>query len=120
MRLAEVPRAFGPRPTIQLYSVANQPAGSEIPFVANFRETPPDLALEPWMAIASRDDKRLAAAVSVPGLFLFQNMEYSCIHAGAGFGRLEPGQSGDALTRLHFVEATVEEWYARMRREMLA
>jgi hypothetical protein len=87
-RLAEVPRAFGPRPTIQLYSVEGAPPGSQIP------------------------------TASKPALFLFQNMEYSCIHAAASFGPLDPGQSGQALTRLYFVRASLEDWYARMRSEL--
>ena len=61
---------------------------------------------------------RLVAVVSKPALFLFQNMEYSCIHSGAGFGRLEPGQSGEAVTRLYFVQGAVEQWRDRMLAEM--
>jgi len=117
-RLIEVPRVFSPRPTVQLYSVQGAPQGSGIPFVASFEATPEDVVLEPWIAIAARDGTRLVAVVSKPALFLFQNMEYSCIHSGAGFGRLEPGQSGEAVTRLYFVQGTVEQWRDRMLAEM--
>ena len=116
-RLIELPRRFGPRPTVQLSSVEHQPPGAEIPFVAHCKATP-DIALEGWMAIASRDGKRLVAAASKPALFLFQNMEYSCIHSAAGFGPMEPGQTAEALTRLYFVEATLGEWHERMRGEL--
>lgn len=115
-RLAEVPRVFGPRPAIQLYSVEGAPPGRELPFVANFHATP-DVVLAPWMAIVSRDGKRLLATVSQPGLFLFQNREYSCIHSGAGFGELEPGQTAEAVNRTYFVEAPLADWHRRMCEE---
>lgn len=117
-KLTELPRVFGPRPTIQLYSVEGAPRGQEIPFVANFGSTPDDLTLEGWMAIVSRDGEALVAAVSKPALFLFQNMEYSCIHSAAGFGSLEPGETGTSLTRLYFVRQSIDEWYARMTEEL--
>ncbi len=117
-RLTEIPRTFGDRPTINLYSVEGAPAGMDIPFVANYKSTPLDVAIEGWMAVVSADGKRLLATVSKQCLFTFQNIEYSCIHTGPGFGALEPGQTGKALTRLYFVEASLEDWYARMVKEM--
>lgn len=116
-RLVELPRRFGPRPTIQLYSVEGAPKGRDIPFVANFDATP-EVTLENWLAIRSRDGRRLAAIVSRPALFLFQNMEYSCIHSASSLGALAPGQTGEAWLRLYFVESPLEEWHRRMRREM--
>ena len=117
-RLIEVPRVFGPRPAIQLYSVEGAPPGSQIPFVANFASTPDDLILEPWMAIQSADGGRLMGVASAPGLFLFQNMEYSCIHSAPGFGKLQPGETGEAVTRLYFAEQDVESWRDRVRADL--
>jgi hypothetical protein len=117
-RLIEIPRVFGPRPTIQLYSVEGAPKGAEIPFVARFASTPADTQLEGWLAIQSGDGKRLMATVSKPALYLFQNMEYSCIHSAPDLGALAPGETGSALTRVYFVESSVEEWHARMRGEL--
>lgn len=118
-RLTQVPRTFGPRPAIQLYSVEGAPPGSEIPFVASFAATPSATVLEGWMAIVSADGGRLVATASRPTLFLFQNMEYSCIHSGPDFGPMVAGASARALTRLYFVEASLQDWYAkRFQREM--
>jgi len=97
--------------------VEGGPSWRDIPFVAGF-EASPDTALEGWLVIVARDGRRLVATASRPTLFLFQNMEYSCIHSAPGFGSLQPGETGSALTRLYFVEASVEEWHARMRREL--
>lgn len=113
-RLVELPRVYGPRPAIQLYSVEGAPPARDIPFVANFRATPEDLVVEPWIAIVARDSKRLVATVSKPGLFLFQNREYSCIHSGAGFGELKPGETGEALNTSYFVRSGLDDWYTRM------
>jgi len=113
-RLIELPRVFGPRPAIQLYSVEGAPPARDIPFVANFRATPEDVVVEPWIAIVSRDGKRLVATVSTPGLFLFQNREYSCIHSGAGFGQLKPGETGEALNTSYFVRSDLDDWYTRI------
>jgi len=113
-RLVELPRVFGPRPAVQLYSVEGAPPGKDIPFVANFQATP-DAVAEPWMAILSRDGKRLVATVSRPGLFLFQNREFACIHSAAGFGELRPGQSAVAVNKTWFVRATLAAWHRRMQ-----
>ena len=117
-RLSELPRVFGPRPTLQLYSVEGQPQGNNIPFVSWFKATPDNVHIEGWLAIQSRDGKKLVAAVSKPALFTFQNLEYSCIHSSPTFGPLDPGQTGRAFSRLYFVEATVDKWYARMTKDM--
>ena len=113
-RLIEIPRKFGPRPALQLYSVEGAPVGKDIPFVNGFRSTPENVAIEGWMAIRSRDDSHMVAVVSKPALLTFQNREYSCIHSAPGFGALKPGQVGSALTRVYFVKATLADWYQRM------
>lgn len=116
-RLVEIPRIFGPRPSIQLYSVAGAPRGAEIPFVANFQATP-DVVLEGWIAVVSRDGRKLVATVSKPALFLFQNLEYGCVHSGTGFGPLKPCETGEGTNRVYLVESGLEDWWERMRREM--
>jgi hypothetical protein len=116
-RLIELPRMFSGRPTVQLYSAEGAPPAMQIPFVANFDATP-DVVLDDWLAIQSRDGNCLAAAVSRPTLFLFQNMEYSCIHSAPSFGTLQPGQSGEASTRIYIVRASLQDWHRRMELEM--
>jgi hypothetical protein len=116
-RLIELPRTFGPRPTVQLYSVEGQPPGEQIPFVASFRSTP-NVALEGWMAIEAKDGKRLVGIASKPALFLFQNMEFSCIHSCPSFGSLSPGETGHAATRVYFVESTIDAWHTRVKEDL--
>ncbi len=116
-RLTELPRVFGPRPTLQLYSVEGAPPGGEIPFVDRFKSTPEEVSIEGWMAIRSRDDRRMVAVASKPALYTFQNREYSCIHSAPTFGDLGPGEQGAAFSRIYFVETSLEEWYDRMTTE---
>ena len=116
-RLHPLPRLTSARPGIQVYGVSGAPAIADIPFAAAFKATAP-FGCEDWLAVRSRDDRRLVAAVSKPALFLFQNCEFSCIHACPSFGRLAPGESGEALTRLYFVEDSLRGWYQRMRAEL--
>ena len=111
VKLPALPRQYSPRPTVQLYSVEGQPPGAEIPFVANFQATPADLVVEPWLAIESQDGRCSVATVSKPALFLFQNMEYSCIHSGCGFGPMEPGATSQAVNRVFAVARPVKELY---------
>lgn len=115
-RLTAMPRKYSTRPTVQAYAVEGAPPVSAIPFANAFQATPVGV-LEGWLAIRSRDGTRLAAVASKPALFLFQNMEYSCIHSAPSFGALSPGQTGEALTRIYLVEASLGDWYTRMRRE---
>ena len=115
--LTELPRVYGQRPTLQLYSVEGKMKGEDIPFVNSFQATPSDIAIEGWMAIKSRDEKRLVAIASKPALFTFQNREYSCIHSCPSFGKLAPNETGNALVRLYFVESNIEDWHKRMESE---
>ena len=76
--------------------------------------------MEGWLAIRARDDRHMVATVSKKALYTFQNREYSCIHSAPTFGPLKPGEEGNAITRIYFVEATLEDWYERMTREFAA
>lgn len=116
-RLIQLPRKYSGRPAVQLYSVEGAPPGMQIPFVESFDATP-DVVLDGWLAIQSRDGDRLAAVVSKPSLFLFQNMELGCIHSSPSFGPLQPGQTGFALTRIYLVRQTLDDWFRRMQLEL--
>jgi hypothetical protein len=73
--------------------------------------------MEGWMAIRARDDQHMVATVSKKALYTFQNREYSCIHSAPTFGALAPGETGNAFTRVYFVEANLVDWYERMTAE---
>jgi hypothetical protein len=116
-RLTELPREFGPRPTVQVYAVEGATPVAQIPLAASFAATPRVL-LEGWLGIRSRDGTRLAAVASKPALFLFQNMEFSCIHSCPSFGALAPGETGEATTRIYLVQSPLAAWHRRMTAEL--
>jgi hypothetical protein len=116
-RLHELHRDVASRPTIQVYPVEGGPDIASLPFVNDMAATSAAV-VEGWMAIQSRDGARLAAVVSKPALFVFQNMEYSCIHSALDLGSLQPGQSARGFTRVYLVESSLEQWYDRMRSEL--
>lgn len=114
--LRTLPRVFGPRPVVQLYNIEGMPPADSTRFVNDFHATP-DITVENWLAIASLSSRSLMAVTSHPALFLFHNLEYSCIHAAQSLGALKPGQRGQALTRAYFTEMPLEDWYVRMKAE---
>ncbi|MFI6817479.1 hypothetical protein ACIBG7_34130 [Nonomuraea sp. NPDC050328] len=102
--LLSVPRRHSTRPAVQLYSTTGAPPATDLPFVAGFRATP-DVVLDPWLAVQSRDGTRTVATVGRPAAFLFHNREYSCIHAASAFGPIAPGESATAGNDLFFLDA---------------
>lgn len=115
--LLAVPRRHSTRPAIQLYSTAGAPPATDLPFVSDFRATP-DVVLDPWMAVQSRDGTRTVATVGRPAAFLFHNMEYSCIHAASGFGAIAPGESATAGNDLLFLDTPLADALTRIRSSM--
>jgi hypothetical protein len=96
--ITQVPRKDSSRPTIQLWYVRGQkqPLG----FVENFDATPEEpSAVEGVLAVRSWDGESVIAVSSDKPLFLFNNLEFSCVHCCPAFGALEPGQTGEAFHR---------------------
>jgi hypothetical protein len=116
-RLVQLPRTWSVRPTVQAYSVLGSQPANAVPFVDGFKATSTAVA-ENWLAIQSRDGSRLIAVATKPALFLFQNMEYSCIHSAGSFGPLAQGASGSCWTRIYLVQDSLAAWYARKKFEM--
>ncbi|MFD3873701.1 hypothetical protein [Streptomyces sp. NPDC058623] len=115
--LLSVPRRHSTRPTVQFYSTAGAPPATDLPFVSAFHATP-DVVLDPWVAVCSRDGSRTVATVGRPAAFLFHNREYSCIHAASGFGAIAPGGSATAGNDMLFLDAPLADALTRIRSSM--
>jgi hypothetical protein len=113
-RLVDIERKFSTRPLVQLFGIEGARPWTEVPFVTKFHASPPD-PCEPLIGIRSRDGRRTAAVASNPALFLFHNGEYSCIHSCPTLGPLEAGHTGEAMTRLYFLEASIDPLHHRYR-----
>lgn len=117
-QLTQLPRAYGPRPTIQIYGVENESSVDFDPVESETIERQiPDVEPEGWLAIEARDESGLVAVAAEPPFMLFQNSEYSCIHSDPGFGTLLPGETSTATTRIYLVTQDIEKWYSRYRQE---
>ncbi len=95
--MTEVERITGSRPTIQLWYVngKSRPLG----FVAGYKSTP-SYYPEGVLAVRSRDGKNMIAVSCDNPLYLFSNLEFSCIHSCPSFGALKPGEEGEAFHRV--------------------
>jgi len=101
--ITQVERIHSGRPTIQLWYVEgrDRPLG----FVESFEATP---AFYPAgvLAVQSYDKRHMVAVTADEPLFLFGNLEFSCIHCCPSFGALGPGEQGTATHRVFFCEDT--------------
>jgi hypothetical protein len=101
--VTQLERKDSPRPTIQLWYVRGGP--QNLPFVDNFQATPAFLP-EAVLAARSYDGKNLIAVTADKPLFLFANLEFSCIHCCPTFGALTPGEEGYARHRVFVCKHT--------------
>ena len=101
--ITSVERKNSPRPPVQLWYVKgkNRPLG----FVENFQATP-SFYPEGVLAARSRDGKHILAVSCDRPLYLFNNLEYSCIHCCPSFGALKPGEEGGAFHRVYILKDT--------------
>lgn len=91
--VTKIQRIHGPRPTIQLWYLRGKVR--KLGFVEAFEATPP-VYPEGVLAVRSYDGKHVIAVSASSPLFLFANLEFSCIHCCPTFGPLQPDQEGAA------------------------
>jgi len=101
--ITRLQRKDSPRPTIQLWYVKDQPR--PLGFVETFQATPP-VYPRGVLAVRSRCEKHLIAVTADKPLFLFNNLEFSCIHCCPAFGALKPGEEGHAFHRVFICKNT--------------
>lgn len=114
--ITRLPRRDNPRPTLQFWYVnqEDRPLGVVESFYAS-----PDIYPDGVIAVRSWDGRHIVALTSNRPLFLFGNLESSCVHCCPGFGRLEPGQTESALTRIYILpDTTFSELDALLRADL--
>jgi len=95
--LMQIQRKDSIRPLVQLFYVQGKPR--PLGCVERFEATPP-IYPQGIFAVRSYDSKSVIAVTADKPLYLFHNMEYSCIHCCPGFGSLKPGEQGTATNRV--------------------
>ncbi len=101
--ITQIERKDSNRPTIQLWYLKNGP--KPLGFVEHFQATPP-VYPEAVLAVRSYDGKHVVAVTADKPLFLFGNLEFSCIHCCPSFGALKPGEEGVATHRVFICRDT--------------
>ena len=101
--ITKLPRKDSPRPTLQFWYTdkEDRPLGVVESFDAS-----PDTYPDGLIAVRSWDGRHLVVVTSDSPLFLFSNLEFSCVHSCPSFGRLEPGETGSALNRIYVLADT--------------
>jgi hypothetical protein len=101
--MTQVERKDHSRPTIQCFYLKDRP--HPLGFVENLGGAPNVRPLGA-LAVRSYDGRHLTAVTSDRPLFLFHNLEFSCIHACPTFGALKAGEEGTAKHRVFICNET--------------
>jgi hypothetical protein len=83
----------------------------------SFQNSHDTAVTESFIATVSQDGKWVIAMGCKQADFLFQNDQFTCIHASPFFGDLKPGEEKSISQRAYFAESSLEEIYDRYRRE---
>ncbi|MHC4442988.1 MAG: hypothetical protein ACYTF1_18995 [Planctomycetota bacterium] len=112
--LIQIERKDSPRPLVQLFYVKGKP--QPLGCVEHFKATSP-VRPAGVFAVRSYDGKSVTAVTADKSLYLFHNLEYSCIHCCPGFGPLQPGQQAEVTNRVFIVkDITLDEIATRARK----
>lgn len=101
--ITKLRRKDSDRPTMQFWYVDD--ADRSLGVVESF-DASPDFRADGFIAVRSWDHGHLVVVTSDKPLFLFSNLEFSCVHCCPGFGTLEPGEMGIAVNRIYVLPDT--------------
>ncbi|MFC1713634.1 hypothetical protein ACFL6S_08200, partial [Candidatus Poribacteria bacterium] len=79
--------------------------------------TSPSAAAAPYVLTVSEDGEAVVGTATRDAAFLFNNGEFSCIHACPDFGAIYPGETRTAITRLYFLQGGVEAFQKRYHQD---
>ena len=113
-RIIEMDRTPSQRPLLQLYPIKGTIHCDEIAFIKHFRATCKEVADEGLMYIVSRDGKMVSGVAAENPLYLFNNAEYSCVHACPTLGHPDPGEEVTSLSRFYFLHGSHDELLKRV------
>ena len=115
-KIGEIPPHNGPNPKLHFIFTRET---IDLPrcyyeSLQNSHDTP---VTESFIATVSQDGERVIAMGCKQALFLFQNDQFTCIHASPFFGDMAPGEERSIRQRAYFMQASLEEVHDRYRRE---
>jgi len=114
-RIIEMDRTPSQRPLLQMYPITGTIHCDEIDFIRGFRATCKEAADEGLMYIVSRDGKMVSGVAAENPLYLFNNAEYSCVHACPTLGHPAPGEEVASFSRFYFLHGSHDEFLKRVQ-----
>ena len=112
----QIERTISKRPLLQFYHTEGK-RYPEHRFIDNFEATSPSAATMPYVLTVSKDEEAVVATATRDAAFLFNNGEFSCIHACPDFGLVFPDEERTAITRLYFLQGGIEAFQKRYRED---
>ena len=116
--LSKTNRTIGPRPTIGVYFHEETNNQTDFPFVNDFQATSPDRTNSNYLVTLSETKNSYMAVTSPKTLFLFNNLEYKCIHSAPNFGDIDSGKSSTLTCRFYFAKGNLQDFINRFKKEI--
>ena len=114
--IKEIERTASKRPLLQFYYMEGK-RYPEHSFMDNFKATSPVAAKGSYVLTVSKDGKAVVGTATRDAAFLFNNGEFSCIHACPDFGTIYPGETRTAVTKLYFLQGGAKEFQERYQKD---
>ena len=116
-RLSDTRRTIGHRPGIGVYFSEKMELDEEWPFISWFDATSEERTDGDYLVTLSESGNSYMAATSPNTLYLFNNLEFTCIHAAPTFGDIGPGESSTLTTRFYFSEGGLDDFLKRFSKD---
>jgi hypothetical protein len=116
-RLSDTKRIIGHRPSIGVYYSEKMELDEQWAFISWFEATSLDRTDGDYLVTLSESGKTYMAATSPNTLYLFNNLDFTCIHAAPTFGNIGPGESSSLTTRFYFSEGGLKDFLKRFNKD---
>ena len=116
--LSATERTIGPRPGIGVYFSERMGADEYWPFISGFQATSPERTNGDYLLTMSSSGHTYMAATSPRTLYLFNNLEFTCIHAAPTFGDIPSGGTSSLTCRFYLAEGDMQDFFQRFKRDL--
>ena len=115
--LSETERTIGHRPGIGIYYSEKMELDEYWPFISSFNATSPERTNGDYLVTLSESGEAYMAAMSPNTLYLFNNLDFTCIHAAPTFGDIPAGESGTLTCRFYLAEGNLDDFIKRLGKD---
>lgn len=108
-----VRRTISRRPLLQFYELASKRYRHHR-FIDGFHATCKTPVVDSYILTVAKEGRGVVGVATRDAAFLFNNGEYSCIHACPDFGTIAPNEARVALTRIYFMSGNIDDFVRRV------